>query len=47
MKKLFKRSSTYVIKIKKELKKYNLIEEVREGLKEPNRIYLLKVKEEH
>lgn len=46
MKKLFKRSPTYVIKMKKELKKFNLIEEVRQGLKEPNRIYLLKVKEE-
>ncbi|AQP53825.1 hypothetical protein CBF34_10395 [Vagococcus penaei] len=45
MKKLFNRSHTYVIKIKKELKKFNLIEEVRQGLKEPNRIYLLKVNE--
>lgn len=45
MRELFKRSNTYLIKIKKELKRYNLIEEVRQGLKEPNRIYLLKVKE--
>lgn len=40
-----KRSKTKVIKIKSEMSKYNLLEEVRQGINKPNRFYLLKSKE--
>ena len=36
-----------VIKLKKELKKYNLLEEVRQGLNKPNLIYLGLLRDEN
>ncbi|WP_413491419.1 replication initiator protein A [Brochothrix thermosphacta] len=43
MQELFNRSHTYVIKIKKELQKFNLIREVSQGLNKANRIYLVDI----
>lgn len=44
MQSVLKRSKTKVIKIKSEMSKYNLLEEVRQGINKPNRFYLLKPK---
>lgn len=43
MQELFNRSHTSVIKIKKELQKFNLIREVPQGLNKANKIYLLDI----